>query len=322
LGRGAVLDQVAPCLPASAPLHRDLPPVAPLVIIRAASPMPVQPPPSWPSCEAVRHTKPLSLGAGRLFELLHRLACETGQARAYAVVPDTVLMHLPASLVALGLGHSRRHLYRLLPELVEAGLLAHGGQAQMVNGMGLYSGCLWAVKVKPGNLVPSIRREDWKYQFRDFAGDIEAGRTVKGLLEGMSHLQTQEQKEVLGQALKTWAVTPGRTQTPVMDVAVTCDDAGLLELSYRLGNLVSTHPSKLAEAVGRMGSALSRALQDTDSRRWYCQLLWRALEEEREGRGGIRTLAAALARLEADRSEWADLRNPAALLAARLRSNV
>jgi hypothetical protein len=49
-------------------------------------------------------------------------------------------------------------------------------------------------------------------------------------------------------------------------------------------------------------------------------VLWQAWRGEIEGKGSLQTLCAVLLRLEADRQEWAGLRNPAALLATRLRA--
>jgi len=68
-----------------------------------------------------------------------------------------------------------------------------------------------------------------------------------------------------------------------------------------------------------LGAALARQLHDQHSRRWYCRLIWDAYAASVEGRAGLQQLAAQLARLDADRREWGGLRNPAALLVARLR---
>jgi hypothetical protein len=191
--------------------------------------------------------------------------------------------------------------------------------------MSLWDGYLWAVKVSPGEHQPRLKREEWKHQWRNFAEDIEAGRTVKALLERMSGLHLEERKEVIEAALKDAAVIPGNIKYPVVCSA---DMAGadslntvqdVRELGYRLGDLANLPAEKRAEGVGRIASALSHALGDFASRRWYCSLIWQALAAEEEGRGGLGILAAALTRLEVDRKEWKELRNPAALLNFRLR---
>jgi len=282
--------------------------------------------PSWPSCEAVMGPTVLSRAARRVFDVLHGVAVMTGQARGYAVHPKAVIFHLPASLLALAVGYTDRHLRRILPELQAAGLLVCGAHAGLVNDMRLWDGYLWAVKVMPGETCPHLRREDWRHTWRDFAGDMKTGRTVKALLEQMSGLQTQERQDAVKAALESWAVTPGNLNNPVACSADIPAGAGpaaaqdMRQLAYRLGELIHVHPAHKAEQIGRTASALARLLNDPKSRRWYCQLLWEALKAEQEGRGGLSTLGAALARLEADRDEWAELRNPAALLASRLRS--
>jgi hypothetical protein len=194
--------------------------------------------------------------------------------------------------------------------------------------MSLWDGYLWAVKLSPGDHRPKLRREEWKHQWRDFAADIEAGRTVKALFEKMSSLHPDQRKKAVDAALQTHTVSPFSQKAPVVGSADISGAAGLdavqdvRELSYRLGELVNVHPTRRAETVGRMASALASALDDQHSRRWYCSLIWQGLQAEQEGRGGLGVLAAALTRLQVDRGEWSDLRNPAALLASRLRREI
>ena len=83
--------------------------------------------------------------------------------------------------------------------------------------------------------------------------------------------------------------------------------------------LATAHPSKRPGLVGLMASTLAHALNDAHSRRWYCRTIWNAWTDELEGRAGLQVLASMLARLDADRTEWPDLRRPGALLASRLR---
>ena len=325
--RAAILGlQVASNEPAAVTTHREAAPPVPVVKVRAESTTGPLEAPSWPSCEAVVGSLCLSRGAGRVFGVLHNLAVMTARARGYAARPDAVTFHLPASLLALGVGYTDRHLRRLLPELEAAGLIDCGAHAGLVNDMRLWDGYLWAVKTSTGEIAPTLRCEDWRHQWRDFAGDMRTGRTVKALLEQMSGLQAEKQKDAVKTALEGWAVTPGNLNNPVACSADISAGAGpeaaqdVRQVAYRLGELVNVPASKRAEMVGRTASALARLLNDPQSRRWYCRMLWEALKAEQEGRGGLNSLSAALARLEADRAEWTELRNPAALLASRLRS--
>lgn len=271
-----------------------------------------------PSVATLTASHELTPAAVRVFDLLHRIAAHVVKAKAYPVVPDQVVFHLPASMLRVGVGMARSTLYRHLPALVEVGLLAFGGQAATVNNMRLYGGCLWAVKLKPGTSRARLRAEDWTGKHRDFEDDMREGRTAAAWLESVGQLQSDERESACLTALKAWALVPGNVKSP-LSVGVRADaPANLAELSHALTDLVHVHPARRAEQVGTLASGLARALDDRHSRRWYCGLLWRALEGEQEGRAGLQVLAAALARLDADRAEWGALRNPAALLAHRL----
>jgi hypothetical protein len=269
---------------------------------------------------------PLSKGAVKIFDLLHELAVKISKVRGYTARPHTVTFHLPASLVALGVGYTSRHLRRLLPELEEAGLIACGAHASKVRDMSLWDGYLWAIKVSPGEYQPRIRREEWKHQWRDFAGDIDAGRTVKALVEQMSALHPEEVGKAIETALEQWSVNPENLSSLVVcstDIFGQADIKAVPDvknLAYRLSELAHLHSDKRSEAVGRLASALAQAMNDPHSRRWYCSLLWIALREEWEGRAGLSILASALIRVQVDQNEYSGLRNPAALLNSRLKN--
>jgi len=296
------------------------PVVAPAPMVRPRYTPPAPAAPVWPSYEVVTGDRTLSKGASRVFGVLHGLAVSKGRFEGFPVVPDTVVLHIPAQLVALGCGIGRTTLYRVLPELVDAGLLAFGGQAQKVRDMGLFSGVLWAVKTSAAAIVPRLTRTDWKTEHRDFAADIDAGRTVKALVEGLEHLQGQEKTDSYREALESWPMRSKRPPAPVDDVGVRQVAGNLLEVSYRLGDLVRVQPDHLQQAVTETATALASAMRDLPSRAWYAGLVHTALEGEREGRGSLGVLAAQLVRVHHDVQDWQELRNPAALLASRLRS--
>jgi hypothetical protein len=192
--------------------------------------------------------------------------------------------------------------------------------------MSLWDGYLWAIKVSPGEYQPRIRREEWKYQWRDFAGDIDAGRTVKALVDQMSALHPEEVEKAVETALKDWAVNPENLSSPVVcrgDIFGGTDleaRQDVKNLAYRLSELAHLNSDKRSEAVGRLASALAQAMDDTHSRRWYCSLIWAALVAEWEGRAGLSILASALIRVQVDQNEYSGLRNPAALLNSRLKN--
>ena len=124
------------------------------------------------------------------------------------------------------------------------------------------------------------------------------------------------------QVLKDWAVIPGTTNLPLEDdpgIFPPAEPRTVRDVVYALPLVLDAHPTKRAALVGMLGAALARQLRDQHSRRWYCRLIWDAYAASVEGRQGLQQLAAQLARLDADRCEWGGLRNPAALLVARLR---
>ncbi|GAA5449688.1 hypothetical protein Ddep01_03481 [Deinococcus depolymerans] len=301
---------------ASVTVRPSVPPV-PTVRAVQVSQLPI------PLVEDVLAGLQLSSGARRTFEALHDLALHALAVRGHSPCPNTLTLHLPQQLLAEQVGYTTRHLRRLLTELVTAGVLDWGAHASKVRGMSLWDGCLWAVKLRPAQVVPQLRREDWLYDWRDFEGDMAAGRTVKGIKAEMSQLHPDERKKAVIDTLKAWAVIPGTPLNPVAcssDIGATDDldvVQGVTDVVRRLDEVAQVHPSHRAGLVGRLGSALSKALGDRQSRRFYCGLIWQSWREEIEGHGGLQVLKALLERLQVDRREWLELRSPGALLAAR-----
>ncbi|WP_345458077.1 hypothetical protein [Deinococcus aluminii] len=257
-----------------------------------------------------------------MFLVLHRLALDVARARAYRLLPDVVTLHVPALMVAALTGYTDRHLRNLTRELERAGLLDAGGHASRVGLRSLYDGTIWAVKVKPGGVAPRIRPDEWKHDWRPmFAADVEGKRGAARVISELRAAEASE--EEFYRATLRVAVAPDAAFSPVASSSempgAAAEPRTVREVVYRLGELVNAHPSRRPELVGRMASALAYALSDLHSRRWYCRLLWDAWTGHVEGRGTLQALAAALSRLDADRREWEGLRNPGAVLAARLR---
>lgn len=301
------------------------PTAPPVPVVRVSAPPPEPPGPSWASCEADELVAglELSVGAVRAFRVLHQLACAVARAKNYRVIPDAVTLHTPALVVAALAGYTPRHLRRLVPELVAAGLVAGGPHASRVGLRSLWDGTIWAVKVRPGEAVPEIRAEDWRHNWRPtFEADVY-GKT--GARSFMSALQAQEQNpeeqiRAVSRAavIGLWAdVPPVETSSGDMGLESVQD---VREIVYRLGELPAVHKRRRAEMVGALAGALSTAMDDRHSRRWYAGLIWRAWRGFVEGRADLQVLAGALLRLDDERRDWAELRRPAALLAARLRA--
>jgi len=296
--------------------HQD----TPCVTVRLTAPTPKREGPDWAACRAEAVIAELeargyflTAGAKLVYRELHRIGVGYCQQQQYGMIPSTTTFHLPQILFAVLVEYTPRHLRRaILVELEAAELIDCGAQASRVDGVNKWNGSLWCVKLLPGNVTPHIRAEEWQHEWRDFQGDLKAGRTAK---KAMSYLQDQRAGfQEIYTACLSWAVNPGGIETPLL-IDRTCADA-VQDVVYALPSLADVE--KKSEVIGRMASTLAAAFNDQHSRRWYCSLMWAALEAEKEGRGGLAALANAIQRVLVDRVEWAELRNPAALLAARL----
>ena len=222
----------------------------------------------------------------------------------------------------------------------------------------MIDGTLYAVRLKPGHTA-RLRYGHLKRQYRDLDADRKAGRTAYNAIQnayqkaqrwaewrasedakgnhdpdagkntsGSSHSPEGRVREELRKQLQRWAVIPGDLNTnPVngdSELFGAEDPAQQLEtvldVVHTLPLLGLAHHSKRAALVGIMGATLARALKDQHSRNFYCRLIWEAWNQELMGMGGLQALAAQITRLEIDRREWKDLRNPGALLASRMRA--
>lgn len=295
-------------------LHVPLPRVAPCQRPQEA-PVPLV----WPSAMEVLAGRKLSRGGLRLFLFLHRLKVDMAAFRGYRMIPDQITTHLPAVSIAGVLDYHPDHVARLGRELERAGVLDCGGHVQKVAGSNLYDGTLWCLKMRPDAPAPRVQADEWRYQWRPgFAADLE-NRT--GAAAEMSGLRAEGASvEERYQAAKARAAVPDGVFSPATPSPDNATPAGLRGVVEALPGVWSAHPRHRAREVGRLASAMSRALNEPERRRYWCRVLWDAFAAEVEGRaGGLRALGAQIARLAADVQEGAPWRNPGAVLAARLK---
>lgn len=257
-------------------------------------------------------------------------------------ISENTLREWTAQLTKAGYLYARAHKTTATLE---------GEQVTVVDGM------LYAVRLAPGHEA-RLRYEDYKKQYRNLDADRAAGRTAYNAIrnaERRAEVYAEEQREAenlnavldgeknteeslnltgriqeeLREQLRRWAVIPGNitTENPLnADPAVFSPEEvaerlnGVQDVIYLLPTLAAAHYSKRAALVGIMAATIARDLGDEGSRRYFCKIIWQAWQDELEGRSGLQHLAAQLQRLEVDRREWKELRNPAALLAARLRA--
>lgn len=290
--------------------------------VRVTLPRPVTPGPAWGelSADAVLDSVPwLSKGARLVFRMMHKLAVAKAQDCRYAVIPNSAAFHTPQLLLAFVARYTTRHFRRLTGELESAGVIDGGAHAAKVKtGIGttrhLWDGSIWAVKLRPSTCDAYLSPEDWRHEWRDFQADLESGRTAKKL---MSYLNTCEGLARQEHVLKTWAVNPNAKMTSLcLERTFQAEQKMTLQDTvYALPLIGELSELKQAGAIGNAASAISHALGDSHSRRFWCGLLWAATRN-----GSLEAFSAQLLRLLADVQESSELRNPGALFAARLRS--
>lgn len=279
-------------------------------------------------------------GPGRLARLLHELARHVFKTKGYRLTPGQIVFHTSQELLAEALGvdvATVRRWTRQLEARAYCDSRPHFSDMSR-NGetVAAVDGTLYAVRLVPGHRA-RLGYDDLSHQWRNLDADRKAGRTAWTLLKTVraekKQARQEGKKKLRGstsptqggawvQVLKDWAVTPGTANTPLDDDPRNFppeEARTVQDVVYALPLVLDAHPTKRAALVGMLGAALARQLHDQHSRRWYCRLIWDAYAATVEGRQGLQQLAAQLARLDADRREWEGLRNPAALLVARLR---
>ncbi len=141
-----------------------------------------------------------------------------------------------------------------------------------------------------------------------------AGRTAEKL---MSYLKTCKDLERQFHLVKQWAVNPNLKFTSLsLERTFQAEQKkSVQDTVYSLPLLGELGGPRLASAIGSAAATISHALGDGHSRRFWCGLLWAATRND-----SLEGFSAQLLRLLADVGESAELRNPGALFAARLRS--
>lgn len=275
--------------------------------------------------------------------------------RADGSLPPQMVLHLPNELMAAQVDKDVSTLRRWTPLLEALGYIdarPHYTTMTARDGQRITAidGTLYAIRLHPGHRA-KLSYQDLTAQYRDLDADRAAGRTayrVIGRAEKLAEWEAEKAKNANGvpdeeknmrgstpnpvkaqylkDQLKAWAVTPGQVQDPLFaDPRIFSPEEleeavkTVQDVIYLLPTVAESEANKRAALIGILGTALAHALEDDHSQRWYCKAIWKAWNEEVEGRGGLQVLAAQLARLDVDRHEWGTLKRPAALLNVRLR---
>lgn len=301
-------------LPAAAGLPRPAqrPAEAPVPTVRVAV--------TFPTALEVLGDRTLSKGAMALWQFAHDRAVERAVALGVAVVPAQSVYHLPAVIVAGALGYCERHVYRLVDELREAGVLDARGHVGQVGKLRRYDGTLWAVTLKP-EVRPRLRWWDFQFNWRpDFAEDYVSEKgAFRAVVDAMSEPSTIEGRNRVLDLARRWVAVPGTVKTPVGDGSDMRPGRALQAVAYDLPGLIDLHPRHRHREVSRLAAEVAHALNEPGRFRQWCRSIYDALKAENEQRPGLHALALQLQRLATDLGELAPWKKPGAVLAARLR---
>jgi hypothetical protein len=293
---------------------------APRVVIK--KPPVVKPTRSRPNREALEALGDLSevkAGPMRLLELFHWLGLHVVEAKGYAVRPSQVTYHQSQELVARMLRVTTKTIQRWTRDLEALRLIATRAHYGSRKSDARIDGLVIAVSLK-ANHRAYLHYEDLAHQWRDLDADRQAGRTAWAALKAMSEsVQTQEGQYLY--ILQNWAVC-GSFTTPPLGTDSDIVPNTVQDVIYTLPLLPDLPPLARTKAVSQCAEALAHGLNDEHSRRWYARVIWDAITAEQNNIPALQPLAALLSRLEADMREWTGLRQPAALLNARLQGRV
>ncbi len=255
----------------------------------------------------------LSGAALTLFRALHTVAVEALELRGYSPGTSEISMFCPVEAVALALGVHRATVYRALPELVEAGLVAHRAHYTTHRNRTRSDGSVWAVRLRPvGGRRARVGYGDLKRSYRNLSGDVEAGRTVWAAMRQSKENPSNEGVNL--NFIRRWALPP-TDKTPVTS---DCRTAARRSLEAVLDVQHVEKPERSA-AVSLAAEALAAALRDRGGVMFYRRLLWQLLRRSDAGRGDhYHAVYLAAARAAVDSSEGF-ARRPGALLVSRLK---
>jgi hypothetical protein len=270
----------------------------------------------FPDAATVQAERKLSKGAAILWAYLHHLALSVAAERGYQIVAGRVVFHLTLGALALRLGYTERHLYRLCVELEKAGLIQTGAHAQRVGFRKMFDGCLWAIKMTATGPAPRIEAEEWRHVWRpDFAEDY-AGKT--GEVAKMSDLLSQQgQPEKTDQVLRRMAAKTGSKNPPLSSSDIF---GGGIEnaVTDGLRVLMLLHtPKRRAAEVARLASLIVKALGDTGRFRQWCSVLWAMIRDENELKPAVEAFILQFQRILTDIHEGAPWKSAGAVLMAR-----
>jgi hypothetical protein len=252
----------------------------------------------------------LSDTAKLIYKALCWVSVEVARERDYSPNVTEVSWFAPAESVALAVGIHPATLYRRLPELVSEGLVAVRGHFCTLNGRTRSDGSVWTVRLSPTRgSAARVPYDHLHRQYRSLGADIDSGRTAWAQMRESKAYKSDELKISY---ITRWALSL-TNRSPVTSDSRSIDLETIFDVRH-------AEPENRADAVYQAALAISRALGDQDSTRFYCRLLWSLLRLRlRDGEDFFDALYLMVKRAQADVLEGFSRRG-GAVLTSRLKS--
>lgn len=250
----------------------------------------------------------------RLYTALAATALEAMRERGYSPNTTEVVIFAPAESVALSVGIHPSTLYRHLPALHSHGLVHCRGHYCTHGGRTRSDGSLWAVRLTPTwGSAARVGFDYLKKSYRCLGDDIDAGNTAFSQMRESYSTRTKSQINI--SYITTWALSQ-RRKNPVISDSRTPRRTDLESIF----GVPQVRRQERPDAVYEAATAMSQALGDARSTRFYMSVLWGLLRlRDRGGGDYFGTLHMMVARARADREENF-ARCAGALLVSRLRA--
>jgi DNA-binding transcriptional ArsR family regulator len=261
---------------------------------------------------ALRTAETLSDTARKIYTALVATGLEVALEREYSPKVTQVVFFACAESVALACGVHPSTLYRKLPELQAAGLVACKGHYCSYNRQTRLDGTVWAVRVTPGRGCKVRIGFDWlKRSYRCLGADIEAGRTAWAQMR--ESRSTRDKSVINLSAVRLWTLSRP-SKNPVKVDSRTIDLASILDVP-------AVPKQSRAEKIFEAAKAISSVLNDNSSHRFYMAVLWGLTKLRDRGAGDyFGTLHLMISRCSADVTEgFARDGNGGKLLVSRLK---
>lgn len=262
---------------------------------------------------ADRTHKDLSQTAKKLYTALVGAGVEVMKERGYSSAVTEVAYFCPAESVALAIGVHPSTVYRKLPELREHGLVECRGHYCTHNGVTRSDGTVWSVRLTPTwGSKARVPFDYLKRSYRCLGADIDQGRTAFAQMR--ESYPTRDKLEIRLHHILRWALsTPNKPSVTLTHAKPQRFD---LESIF---DVPAVEKQERPDMVYNAARALAGSLNDNDSTRFYCALLWGLLRLKDRGAGDyFAALHLMACRARADMQEGFS-RKGGAVLTARLK---